>query len=153
MRTAHRNASKAKRQFKADPLSICKVMGRIQLFTEQERGALLSPVTDAFERMKTGCAKRDDFDTLGSMSNICLIRGEEIDPLCVVAVQRCQEALMRCLHRFEKTGRWGFDGLGIQDIEIVVDLYAQLLEMSTPQQMKAAMLVCVDRTKQGEVLQ
>lgn len=153
MRTAHRNASKAKRQFKADPSSIYKVMGRVQLFTEQEHSELLSPVTESFERMKTGQAKRDDFDTLGAMSNICLIRGEEIDPLCVVATQRCQDALMRCLQRFETTGRWGFDGLGMQDVEIAIDLYAQLLKLSTPQQMKEAMLVCVYRTKQGEVLQ
>lgn len=153
MRTSHRKASKAKRQFKADPSSIYKVMGRVQPFTTPERDELLNPVKAAFERMKTGKAEREDFDTLGAMSNICLIRSEDIDPLCVVATQRCQDALMRCLRRFESTGRWGFDGLGIQDVEIVIDFYAQLIELSTPQQMKEAMLIVLDRTKQGEVLQ
>ncbi len=60
---------------------------------------------------------------------------------------------MRCLRRHESTGRWGFDGPAIQDIDIVIDFYEQLLAMSTPQQMKKAMLTVIERTNAKEVLQ
>lgn len=153
MRTANRKASHQKRKFQADPSSIYKLMGRVQLFTREERTSLALPVRLAFESVKSGQAVRDDFDILAAMANICMVRSEDVDSLCVVTAQRGQEALMRCLRRHEATGRWGFDGLAMQEVEIVIDLYEQLLELSTPQQMKEAMLTVVERTNQREVLQ
>jgi hypothetical protein len=153
MRTAHRKASHQKRRHQADPSSIYRLMAKVQPFTESERVALALPVRIAFDAIKSGQAQRDDFDTLAAMANICLVRSEEIDAFCVESAKRAQDALMRCLRRYESTGRWGFDGPAIQDIEIVIDFYEQLLEMSTPQQMKKAMLTVIERTNAKEVLQ
>jgi len=153
MRTAHRKASHQKRKFQADPSAIYKLMAKVQPFTGSERVSLSLPVRLAFEAIKSGKAVRDDFDTLAAMANICMVRSESVDPLCVETAQRGQDALMRCLRRHEATGRWGFDGPAMQEIEVVIDLYEQLLELSTPQQMKEAMLDVVERTDAREVLQ
>ena len=140
----------ARRQ--ADPSAIYRVMSRVQPFVPDELAQLNVPVMAAFERMRTGCADDGDFDTLASAVNICMVRGEEIDPLCVETAQRAQDALMRTMHRHKTTGRWGFDGPALQDIPVAMDLYRQMLELSTPMQMQSAMRATVQRMNKGQTL-
>lgn len=145
MRTAHRRQAKAKRRIQADPSAIYKVMSKIQPFTPQEKTTLTLPVRLAFDSFRNGSATKDDFDTLAAMTNICIIRAEEIDQLCVDASNRADTALMRSMHRYKSTGRWGFDGPALQDVGVVVDFYEQLLDMSTPKQMIDAMQLVIVR--------
>ena len=152
MKSTHRKASTAKRKWQADPSSIYRTFAKVQAFTGDELATLQTPVRIAFERMRTGCAQDGDFDTLAASINIALVRGEAIDPLCVETAYKAQEGLMRCLARFETTGRWGFDGPALQDIPMAIDLYEQMLTLSTPLQMHSAMQETVTRMNKGVTL-
>lgn len=132
--------------------AIYRVMSRVQPFVPDELAQLNVPVMAAWERMRTGCAADHDFDTLASAVNICMVRGEEIDPLCVETAQRAQDALMRTMDRHKATGRWGFDGPALQDIPLAMDLYRQMLELSTPMQMQSALRATVQRMNKGQTL-
>lgn len=153
MKTAHRKASHHKRRMQADPSSIYRVMARVQSFTKEELTTLTLPPRISFEALRTGTGERQDFETLAVLANVCVIRGEDINPLCVEVAQRAQAALMRCAARHEKTGRWGFDGPALQELEVVIDLYEQMLELSTPEQMRLAMVESVRRMKDGQVVE
>ena len=152
MRTTHRKASRHKRRWQADPSAIYRVFNRIQPFTDDELAKLQTPVRLAYERMRTGGAQDDDFNDLACAMNVCMVRGEDIDPLCVETAQRAQDALMRTHARHAATGRWGFDGPALQDIPVAIDLYEQMLALSTPEQMHTAMRETLTRMKRGEHL-
>jgi hypothetical protein len=153
MKTIHRRSAQAKRKYQADPSSIYRLMSRIQPFTEDEQTALALPVRVALDAFRNGRASQDDFDTLATAANVCLVRSEAVSPLCVEASQRGQDALMRAKRRFDSLRRWGLDGPGIQEVNDLVDLYEQFLALSTPQQMKDALQTILERSFLGEALQ
>lgn len=152
MKTAHKKSAHAKRRYQADPSSMYRVFSRVQPLVEEEIEVVTKPVTEAFDRMKSGQGRHEDFDTLSSAMNICMVRGEEIDPLCVETAKRAMDALMRSFYREKMTGRWGFDGPALQDIPLAIDLYNQMVELSTPIQLKSAMLETVNRMNRGLTL-
>lgn len=78
--------------------------------------------------------------------------GMPIDPLCVETAKRAQAGLMRAYDRHTTTGRWGFDGPALQDMPDAIDLYEQMLELSTPMQMQAAMRETINRMNGGMTL-
>lgn len=154
MSKKHRQASKAKRQFKyqADPSTIFRVMAKTQPFTPPERDQLTLPVRSAYESLRTGAATQNDADLLAVAVNVCLVLSEDIDPLCVLAAQRAQDALMRSKARHMHTGRHGLDGEGLQAMSDCIDLHEQLLELCTPQQFTNAYNEIRERMERGEVL-
>lgn len=153
MKTAHRLSAHAKRKFQSDPGAIYRVMARLQPFTQPEMVSLTNPPRIAFEKMRNGGGGEQDFHTLACLVNIVLVRSEVIDPLCVETAKRAQDALMRTLDRHQRCDQWGFDGQALQDLPPALDLYEQILELSTPQQMHDAMRVTIERMNAGEVLQ
>ena len=152
MKTKHRKASAAKRRWQADPSSIFRLMSRIQPFTNEELVKLETPVKLAFERVKVGTATRDDLHTLAAALNVALVRSEEIDPLCEQTCVAAQEGMIRTIERHNATGRMGFDGMALQDIPPALDLYEQILGLSTPMQMQAAMRETLARMNRGLTL-
>lgn len=125
MKTSYRTAARAKRRWQADPSSIYRTMSKIQPLTSSELAELQTPVRLAYERLRSGTAHDGDFDTLAAALNISVVRGESIDPLCVHTAQLAQDALIRARDRYERIGRWGFDGQALQDIPPAIDLYEQ----------------------------
>ncbi len=61
--------------------------------------------------------------------------------------------LLRTLHRYHATGRVGFDGPAIADVELGIDLHEQILRLSTPLQMADALREVMRRTAEKQVLQ
>jgi hypothetical protein len=59
---------------------------------------------------------------------------------------------MRCWDRFNRTGRWGFDGPALLDLPSTIDLHEQLISLSTPIQMADAMKEAIRRMDTGEYL-
>jgi len=60
---------------------------------------------------------------------------------------------MRSWHRYERTGRLGFDGPAISEVEQGIDLHEQFCRMSTPLQMIEAMREVVRRGYSKQVVQ
>ena len=156
MNREQRRASREKRQIRtraytADASAIYRTMSRVQPFTERELLTLQTPVRVAFESMRSGSGEEADFHTLAGAVNVALIRSETIDPLCVETAQRAQASLMRILDRHRRIGRRGIDSQALQDIPPALDLYEQLLALSTPMQMQHAMQETLARMQAGEV--
>ena len=149
MNTAQRQQSRAKRNYAADPSAMYRLLGKIQLFTPVELVKLKTPVRMAFESLRSGKGEETDFHTRAAAVNVSLIRSESIDQLCVETCQRAQDALMSVLARSKRIGKWGLDAAGLQDIPPAMDLHEQLLELSTPHQMQAAMRETLRRMEAG----
>lgn len=154
MNTAQRAASTAKRRrWAADPMAMWRTVGRKQAFTAEESVGLSLPVRIAYERIRTGAAVDGDFDTLASAMNVAMVCAERIDGLVEQACIVAQDALMRMHGRHTRTGRWGFDGPGLQEVLAGIEVYEQLMRLLTAGQLEAALLECIRRAKAGEVLQ
>jgi hypothetical protein len=153
MKTDHRSASHAKRRYQSDPASICRVMERIQPFTPDELLKLELPIRMAFEAIKTGRGTLQDISDIGVAINSAMVRAESLDPLCLQTAIAARDALLRCLHRHNATGKVGFDGPAIADVDLGIDLHEQLLRLSTPLQMADALREVQRRTANKETLQ
>lgn len=152
MKTKHRTAAKHKRRWQADPSSVYRLMAKVQPFTQEEQTTITLPVHVAFEAMRTGAGSFDDFETLAECLNVALVYSESIDDLCVQTCIQAQEALMLAKARYDATGRWGLCWRGLQHIPPVLDLYDQMVALSTPQSLIDCMKVTQDRMRAGEVL-
>lgn len=139
MKTKHRKASQHKRRWQADPGSIYKLMNKVQPFTEEELRRLMLPVRVSFVSMKLGRGTQSDYQDLADAINVSMVRAEGIDPVAELMTLRGRDAMVRVLDRFTRTGRWGFDGPALTEVEDVVCFHEDLLRLSTPQQMIDAM--------------
>lgn len=149
MKTKHRKASHAKRKYMAaDPLSIYRVMNRITTLTPEEQMEMALPVRTAFESLKKGTGTPDDFEALAVAVNVSLVGGERISPLVVGVCAQARDGMLRALDRFQRLGKWGFDGPALQVLPEVIDLYEQLLALCTATQLKGYMLECQKRIKE-----
>jgi hypothetical protein len=152
MRTKHRNLSKAKRRFQADPSVIYRVMGKFQDFTPDEHRQITLPVQLAFERIKAGAGTDGDFHVLAAACNVSMVCSEKIDPLVEVACLTARDALLRCKERHTKTGRWGFDGPALSEVVEMIDVYTQLAKLLKPVQLQNAMTEALRRARNGDGL-
>lgn len=143
---------KRKPRYVADPASLYRVMNRIQPFTKSEQHQLNLPVRVAYERMRTGAGTEGDFHSLAAAINVAMIRAEAIDPMAEITAIDARDALQRCLQRYATIGKWGFDGPALQDMPAAIDLYEQLIQLSTPLQMADAMTEAIARMDRGDVL-
>lgn len=152
MKTAHRRASRAKRKYTADPLAINKVMNKIQPFNAGELLQLELPIRSAYESIRTGRGTVGDLSDIGTAINATLIRSESIDPLCVQTAIAARDALLRSLMRYRKTGKVGFDGPALAEVELGIDLHEQILRLSTPLQMADALREVQKRVAEQQAL-
>lgn len=154
MNTAQRTASTAKRRrWAADPMAMWRIVGRKQPFTAEESMSLALPVRIAYERIRTGATVDGDFDTLAAAVNVAMICAERIDGLVEQACIAARDALMRMHERHKRTGRWGFDGPGLQEVLGGIEVYEQLTQLLTAGQLEDALRECMRRAKAGEVMQ
>ena len=90
--------------------------------------------------------------TLPQAINTAMVRSEAVDPLCEQTAVAARDALMRCWHRHQRTGVWGFDGPALLEVEAGIDLHEQLVRLSTPLQMIEALRTVMQRGRCGEVV-
>ena len=152
MKTAHRTASQHKRRWQADPLAIFKCINKIEPFSADELMRLELPIRMSFESLKNGTGVESDFHDLAAAVNATMVRSEQVDPLCEQTAIAARDALMRCWHRFERTGVFGFDGPALGEIEAGIDLHEQLIRLSTPLQMVQALRTVIARGKRLEIV-
>ena len=130
-----KTASHARRKYQADPSSIYKLMNKLQPFTPEELLQLELPIRISFESIKTGSGTERDFHDIAAAINTAIVRSKSVDPLCESVAIAARDALVRTWHRFERTGRIGFDGPAIGELESGIELHEQLIRLSTPIQM------------------
>lgn len=108
----------------------------------------------AFERLRDGGGSEEDFDRVAMILNVGLVRAEEVDngALLVETMQRAQEAMVRMQARYQRGLRFGFDAQGLADVPPALEAYTQLMDLSSPLQMKQAIQEAFRRITGGEVL-
>ena len=85
------------------------------------------------------------YDLVVHAVNISYVRALQIggvhnNPMLPV-LSAAEHALGRCLDRFHRTGQWGLDGPAISELTEALELYEQIVTMSSPQQMEHAVEV------------
>jgi len=138
---------RAMRQANVSP-GFDKVIGRCQqydgnsIFNPDEH---LLPVRLALQCLIDRSVPTDDIrnhDTLAHAIGEAEVRyleigGRDNNPAMPVLI-KAGKALNRARDRWERLGVWGLDGPAIQELKDGIDLYEQVLLMSTPQQMHDA---------------
>ena len=150
--SAHGRKLARQQATRADPHSLCRVMGNVTPFTPEELAELKTPPRVAFESLRRGQGTEFDFHTLAAVANNTLVCAESIHPDCIEVAKRGQDALMAMLDRMNRLGKWGLDSQALHDLPPVLDLHEQLLDLYTPGQMKAAMTETMRRMKAGQTL-
>lgn len=82
-----------------------------------------------------------DHDQLMHGLAVALVRAHEIggsDNPCTEPLMAGVKALQRASERRGRTGRWGLDGPGIQELRQAVGIYEEILMASSPKQMQKA---------------
>jgi hypothetical protein len=152
MNSLHRQQSHGKHRYHADPMAMFKTINRIEPFSADELLRLELPIRLAFEALRTGRGTESDFHDLAAAINTAMVRSEAVDPLCEQTAIAARDALMRCWHRHQRTGVWGFDGPALLEVEAGIDLHEQLIRLSTPLQMIEALRTVMQRGRCGEVV-
>ena len=112
----------------ADPTAWQRALGMQHVLDDGQQTDLVLPVRMAAMAMRSGVAVEHHMHTLASCANVCLIlaergAGEEYQSDIIAA----QLALMRTIERGKRTGRWGFDGPAIGEVERMLEVWeAQL---------------------------
>lgn len=91
-----------------------------------------------YERVKGGEPLPHDIYTLGFLLNTAIVRAESIGQPLVEAFEDAGRALEECEALQARHGRCGFTGPGILQMNAAMDLYADLLGMSSARQMDDA---------------
>jgi hypothetical protein len=111
---------------------------------------IMVSVRMSYERLKQGDAPVSDFERLAAVLNVGLIRGEAIGSQVVEAMKLAMEAILECHRLHQRHGRWGFTGPGIQAMNEALEFYEQILRLSSPNQMEAAVKESYRRMVAGQ---
>ena len=109
----------------------------------EKAGAHLKTLS-CFDRCRDGTGGEDDFDHLAMVINICKVRALDIDATLADMIERAQDAMVRAKERYLRLGRFGFDGPGLTQVADALDAAQQIIDASTPLQMRSARRVAVD---------
>lgn len=151
MRTAHRTASQAKRRSRwpADPMAFQKVLNKLEPFNDSELMRLELPIRMSFESLKSGRGTENDFHDIDAAIFASLVRSRDVDPLCEQTAMAAYNAMKRTHDRWQRTGKWGFDGPALIEIDAGISLHEELVRNSTPLQMLNALRMVVRRGAAG----
>ena len=116
-----------------------RVIHRLEPFSPSELMRLELPIRMSFQALKSGTGSEQDFHDIAAVINVTIIRSQEIDPLCEKTANDASDAMMRMWYRHKTTGKWGFDGPALSEVEAAIELHEQLIRLSSPQQMMTAM--------------
>lgn len=113
---------------------------------------VMNIVRVSYEKLKAGHGSADDYDKLAAMVNVGVVRAESIGEALVDAFKDAGEAMLECARIYQRHGKYGFTGPHLLAMNAAVDLYAEILAMSSPNQMHAAALESTRRINRGEVV-
>lgn len=131
----HGLQNSTKRRYQADPGTVMRVINRLTPFSAVELLELELPIRMSFEFMRSGSGTLNDYSNLELAINVAMVRSEDVDPFCVQTAVAARDALLRTWERHQRTGRWGFDGPALAEIDAGIELHEQLVRNSTPLQM------------------
>lgn len=138
MKTKHRNAAAAKRAWQKDYNAPMRLLGRASGYSPEDLEEKKAPIRAAFEAIKSGTGDWVDFANLDIAIGTTMECGRDIDEFIVISSIVARDALGRTWERYQRTGRWGFDGPALTSVAYAITLHEKILTESTPLQMMAA---------------
>lgn len=125
--------------------SECVVPGWEVGATQGAADAAAIRVLTAFQHIRDGLAvDYTEHDVLAHAIGVSLLRAYDIagdDPATnhmLPYLLKATDALRRLGERYQRTGRWGFDGPALQEVKDGIDVYEEILMKSSPAEMTAA---------------
>lgn len=109
----------------------------------------------AVDSIRRGAGTDKDAHTLAGAVNIALVLAEQgIGPECIPAIQLAQNAVVVLIRRGEATGRYVFDGPGLQAVLELVSIHDQQLaaEACTQALMTSVIREVQRRHNRGDVI-
>lgn len=157
MNRQQRRASRFKREQwdrnrQADPAASLNPIAWSRDFNTEEAATFSNEARLAWHHITHGSGTTDHFDTLAHMANVLVVRAEQIDPTAEELATRAQQALVAMKSRYLRVGRMGADAAALEHLPRALDMYDQLLRLSTPLQMTHALRETLARMQRGEVL-
>lgn len=145
MRRLARRAARARPDRVFDELTPLVLLVNARPHEPSEKAAEHIKTLAAFGRLKEGTADEDDFIVVAMVINMVKVRAMEIDETLADMLERGQDAMTRCAERFTRTGRYGFDGPGLTLVAECLGAAQEIIDASSPLQMKAARNVVADQ--------
>ena len=130
-----------------NPFAAQIVLQQNQQTKPSQADGLMLELHQCFDALKHGSTDDELFNRLGSSLNTALILAERIDQQVVDVVLEAHQAMYRCRDRFDKHGRFGFDGPGIAAMVDALDVYEQIVRLITPKQILDASAEAYRRMK------
>lgn len=88
-----------------------------------------------FASLCAGTADEDSYRRLYIAIQLAALRAKEIDADLAAQFEPAMSALSRCKERRQTTGKYGFDGPGMQAVAWGINAHEEILRHSTPKQM------------------
>jgi hypothetical protein len=98
----------------------------------------------AFERIKNGTADQEDVDHVSMVLNIVHQRALDIDETLADMIELAMDAMERCIDRYKRIGRYGFDGPGLTQMYDALHIAQEIIDNSSKLQMRSATRMVVD---------
>lgn len=138
----------------ADPGAFLRAIGMQQQLDDSQQVDLTLAVRVAAQAMRSGAGMECHVDTLASAVNVALIlcergAGKEYEPAIIAA----QTALMRTIERGKRTGRWGFDGPALAEVDTALAIYEAQLAAVPRIAARDAVREVTRRLNQGHVFE
>ena len=130
-----------------NPFAAQIVLQQNQQTKPSQATGLMLELHQCFGALKNGSDDEELFNRLGSSLNTALVLAERIDDKVVAVILEAHEAMGRCWDRFEAHGRFGFDGPGISAMVDALDVYDQIVRLTTPKQILGASAEAFRRMK------
>lgn len=150
-RAAARLRTKPQRRH-ADPSAAHTLLTIHRPFSADEAAHIAIGARLAWHKLTTGAGTESEFDILATAANVALIRAESIDAIAVEVVQRAQAALVRMQERYRRIGKFGPDADALATVPEFLDLYDQIVRLSTPRQLVDAVNAAMRRIHDGAIL-
>ncbi len=154
-RQQRRAAIKAKRHAPQRTVTLDAGMRLLHNARPYDEGEMVAEhiyTRECFDRLRGGSGDEGDFDRLGMILNVGLVRAESINPQLVTSMQAAQDAMTRMKARYLRGLRFGFDAQGLHDTIAAMADFEVIFDASSPQQMKSAIQEAYKRITDGQVL-
>ncbi|MBD9395171.1 hypothetical protein [Acidovorax sp. ACV01] len=139
-------------RWQANPTAAFAVILERSPMRQEDMARSSNVVRTAWHHLCNGTGTTDHFDAVATAMNICLVRSESIGEDAIEVAQRAQAAMVAMQQRYLRCARLGPDAAALAAVPVGLDLYDELLRMSSPLQLETALAEVSHRITHGDVL-
>ncbi len=148
----HKRTMRNPARWQADPTTALALIAHRTPMAGEHAAACSNEVRLAWHHLCHGSGTTAHFDAVATAMNVCLVRAETIGADAVEVAIRAQGAMVAMQQRYLRCARLGPDADALAHVPIALDLYDQLLQLSSPLQMRNALAESLDRIAAGHTL-